>query len=257
MKKQLSFFSVSKRILVASLLAAIMAFSFVGETGAWLVHASGSDSTTMTKANVDIVINGSGSPVNAYVTNNGSVPVYVRVTLAVNWINNDANNWQNGDGSRTQTRQVLAAGGRGPVKGAQNATYVNDDGTTSKVDYDYTVRSADWLETTVTESMGSGSISYTVLYYRKPLAPNTSTSTMLSAFNAWNGKTKNYFMHSKLLTYTLTTDFLADAIQCESSDRFAGATTQTAVAQEWGVTLSGVGGNITSGPGTDAILYLQ
>lgn len=256
MKKTSSFLSVSKRILVASLLAVIMAFSFVGETGAWLVHTSGVDSTTMTKGGVDIAINGSGSPANAYVTNNGNVPVYVRVAVAVNWINNDASNWLNGDGSRSKTRQVLAKGGQGPQKGAQNTTYKNDDGTTSKVDYNYTVRTADWLEANVTENMGSSSISYTILYYRKPLAPGASTSTMFSAFNAWNGKTKTYYVHSKNLTFTLTTDFLADAIQCETSGRLD-STAKTAAVQEWGVTLSAVGGNITAGPTGDTIPYLQ
>ncbi len=246
-------FSLTKRILIVSILCAVLAFSFVGETGAWLFHATGVDSTTLQRGTLDIVIQGSGSAANAYVRNNGNVPAYVRVVVAVNWVNQEAGNWVVSGVSST-TRQVLASA---PVKGAQNAAYANADGTTSYADYNYTVRTTDWLEVPITETMGSGSINYTVLYYRKPLPAGGTTSTMFSSFNAWNGTSKAAFSQKVYRTFNLTTDFLVDAIQCETSDKFAGATTQTAVAQEWGVTLSGVGGNITNGPSTDAMPYLQ
>jgi len=246
-------FSLTKRILIASLLCAVLAFSFVGETGAYLIHSSGVQTNTLQKSTLDIVVGGSGSAVNAYVQNNGTVPAYVRVVVAVNWVNQETNNWDTGGNLQT-TRQVLA---RVPVKGAQNATYANDDGSTSTVDYNYTVRSADWLETTITETVGGISVAYTVLYYRKPLAAGAKTTTMFSAFNVWNGSTKTHYVQNANRTFNLTTDFLVDAIQCETASRFGGTTAQTAVVQEWGVTLSGVGGNITAGPTTDAIPVLQ
>ncbi|MBQ6818776.1 MAG: hypothetical protein IJP35_04125 [Clostridia bacterium] len=247
-------FSLIKRILIVSLLCGVLSFSFVGETSAYLIHSVGTDLTTLQSNNIDVVVGGSGSAVNAYVQNNGNMPAYVRVVVAVNWVNQEANNWIATGGALGTTRQVLA---RAPVKGAQNATYANDDGTTSKADYNYTVRSADWLETTITETVGSGSVSYTVLYYRKPLAAGAKTTTMFSAFDVWNGTTKIYNVQSTNRTFNLTTDFLVDAIQCETASRFAGTTAQTAVVQEWNVTLSGVGGDITAGPTTDAIPSLS
>lgn len=247
-------FSLTKRILIVSLLCATLSFSFVGETSAYLIHSVGTDLTTLQSNNIDVVVGGSGSAVNAYVQNNGTAPAYVRVVVAVNWVNQETNNWDTGGGNLQTTRQVLA---RVPVKGAQNATYANDDGSTSKVDYNYTVRSADWLETTITETVGGISVSYTVLYYRKPLAAGAKTTTMFSAFNVWNGSTRTHHVQNTDRTFNLTTDFLVDAIQCETASRFTGTTAQTAVVQEWNVTLSGVGGDITAGPTTDAIPSLS
>ncbi len=243
-------FSLTKRILIVALLCGVLSFSFVGETGAWLLHTTGTDITTLQNSKIDVVVGGSGSAVNAYVQNNGTVPAYVRVVVSVNWVNQETNNWVATGGVLQTTRQVLA---RVPVKGAQNATYGNDDGTTSKVDYNYTVRTADWLQRDITEN----GVTYTVLYYRKPLAVGAKTTTMFSAFNVWNGSTRTYHVQNTTRTFNLTTDFLVDAIQCENASRFGGTTAQTAVVQEWGVTLSGVGGDITAGPTTDAIPSLS
>ena len=237
-------FSRLKLLVSVSLIMALLSFSFVGETGAWLVSTSGADSTTMTKASVSVKINGSGGPAAAYITNTGTIPVYIRVIPVVNWVNDQDNNWYD-SGTWSGTRQYLA---RSPIKGAAGSTVTNNDGSTSTADYTFTVRSADWLETTVTETVGNTTVKYTVLYYRKPLAANDNTSTMFSAFTAHGAKSKELEYAGKDLTYKLTTDFLVDAIQCESS---CTSVNDTAAVQKWKVTLSGIGGNITAGPTAD------
>ena len=240
MKK--SFFRRSKLVVAVALLVALLSVSFVGETGAWLVHTSGNDTTTMQKATYGLEF--SGSTLTALkVKNTSNVPMYVRVTFAVNYVNTDSDNWYQ-DSKYSQTRQYLA-------DSPKNASYTNDDSTTASADYTYTLNTG-WAEKNISETVNGVTVTYKIIYLTSPLAAGaTSTNAIFKSFTA-NKKTKTYYMAGKTRTYTMTVDLVADAIQAENSGRFSG-TTSTAVYKAWGVTPASVGGDLSSYPSADSM----
>ena len=234
-------FHRSKLLVITALLVAMLSVSFVGETGAWLVHTSGTDSTTMTKVtNTTLTIGGTWPKLT--ITNNSNIPMYVRAAFCVNYVNDTASNWNNGS-SWTQGRLYLA---RVP----KSAAYTNDDGTSQSAEYSYTVGSG-WVEKSFNDVIGNATATWKILYYTAPLGAGKTTSAMFSAFTG-NVDTRTVTVHNKSQTFSLTFDMLVDSIQCETSSRFSGGTTGTAIYKAWGVTPASVGGNMSSYPTGDA-----
>ncbi len=237
MKK--TFFRRSKLLIVTALLVAMLSVSFVGETGAWLKHTSSADSTTMTKfTNNTLTLSGTWPKIT--VKNNSNIPMYVRVFVAVNYINDQAKNWNNSEQWRLYWAQAPS----------ESAT-TQPDGISAVADYSLTVAS-DWKRQDVTETVGGKSVKYMVFYYTPVLAAGATTSAMFTKFAATSSeKTKSITVHSTPLTFTMTAELFADGIQAERSAHFSG-TTNTAVYKAWGVTPASVGGALSTFPTADA-----
>ncbi len=189
---------------------------------AYLVHTSGSDSTKMTKAYIEVEafsLSGHTFPNQLKVKNTGNATCWVRVMIDINWINETSGNWY--DGSKwVNGRMILGESPR-----SSSGTYPN--GMPWTADYTMTDYTADghWLK----------GAEQGVYYYRYPLAQNEETAQVVNLFQAIRKTRTETIQEDKALTYNLTVDVSVDAIQYETPSRFSGT---PAVVSEWGVTLN-------------------
>ena len=236
-----TFFHRSKLIVVVAFLVAGLSFSMVGETGAWLVHTSGTDSTTMTKfTNNTLTLSGTWPAIT--VKNNSNIPMYVRVVMAVNYINDTSNNW-NGN---AQWRLYWA-------QAPSTSATTQPDGLSASADYSFTVNSS-WKRQDISETVGDKTVKYMVFYYTPVLAAGGTTTKIFDAFTG-SDKTKTITVHSKSLSFKMTAELLVEGIQAERSAHFSG-TTSTAVYKAWGVTPASVGGALSSYVLWQAVFFL-
>ncbi|MBR4868438.1 MAG: hypothetical protein IKU10_04710, partial [Clostridia bacterium] len=80
---------IKKKLKIIVCVICILAMMIpVSSSGAYLVHTSNNDTTTMTKGaiNVSVVTSGTNNPSQLKVKNNGTVPCWVRVIIDVNWV---------------------------------------------------------------------------------------------------------------------------------------------------------------------------
>ncbi|MBR6548531.1 MAG: hypothetical protein IKT68_03210 [Clostridia bacterium] len=233
MRKLKCFHIVKRYVLLVCILAMLTPLS---GSGAWLVHTSGIDSTTMQKGNVNVVavpLTGYSLPNQLKVRNDGNVKAWVRVKFDINWTNEETNNWLTSSGW-SSGRLIY---GQAPRE--NSGTHVN--GMPWTADYTWADYTADghWL-------VGKEE---KVFYFKYPVKPGDLTVQL----------TKNITVHHKTLTaqsqgvartFNLTFDISVDAIQWEDPAKFSGT---PAVVSEWGVTLNSNKDAITAVPPKDFI----
>ncbi len=234
MRKLKHFTKMKSVVLVICILAMLTPMS---SSGAWLVHTSGTDSTTMTKGNVSVEafsLSGYSLPNQLKVRNNGNVKAWVRVKFDINWTNEQSGNWYDGS-SWTDGRLIY---GQSPRE--TSGTHVN--GMPWTADYtwaDYT-SDGNWLKGNENK----------VFYYKWPVEANGGSTPQLTKDITIHHKTLTAYSQGNARTFNLTFDISVDAIQWEDPAKFSGT---PAVVSEWGVTLNSGKNEIAAVPPKDFI----
>ncbi len=233
MRKFKHFKKVKSVVLMICILAM---FTPLSSSGAWLKHTSGSDSTTMTKGNVNVVAvphSGYSLPNQLRVRNDGNVKAWVRVKFDINWTNEESNNWL-ASGGWTSGRLIYSQSPR-----ESNGTHVN--GMPWTADYTWADYTSDghWLKGKEDK----------VFYFKYPVAPG-ETVVQLTKNITVHHKTMTALSQGTSRTFNLTFDISVDAIQWEDPAKFTGT---PAVVSEWGVTLNSGNTEITAVPAKDFV----
>ncbi len=225
-----------KRIKRWAILLCVLAMLIpMNSSMAYLVSKSGTDSTQMTKAYIEVEafsLSGHIFPNQLKVKNTGNATCWVRVMIDINWINETPGNWYNGskwvDGRMIYGESPRSTSGAYPNGMPWTADYIMTDYTAD----------GHWLK----------GAEQGVYYYRYPLSGNEESTQVINLFQVLRKSRTETIQQNKPLTYNLTVDVAVDAIQYEDPSRFSGT---PAVVSEWGVTLNSDKNEISKVPVKD------